>query len=251
MISLLLASSVLAFPSPAIAGEAETVDEKAISGIWYITGQPDGETTCEFHEDGHVLITDASNDTVYTAEGTYQFSDTKPVIDFELTDQASGEKDSLTLFYKLTDDHLALYDSDYKPMETNNRTEYYTRKDSGEYALLEDVIPLRLHTWTSESGLSTLVLNGKDYPADTLYFDFRDSFGNILQVGQPEKMGDSTYAVLQYTPFELSKDCSTITFYFTNPFGETKNNSYKLEVSDELLTLTDADGKELTFVPAA
>lgn len=245
----LLISSILASPSTAIASEAEITDAKAISGVWHLTGLPESETKCEFHEDGYALVSDASGDTVYTAEGTYQFSETKNTINFELTDLESGETNTLTLFYKLEDNHLALYDSDYRPMETNARTEYYTLKDSAEYNLLEEVIPLRHHTWKSESGLSTLTLNNEEYPADTLYFEFEDYNGNRMSVGQPEEMGASTYAVLEYAPFELSDDRETITFYFNNPLGETETTSYKLEVSDDALTLTAEDGKVLSFVP--
>lgn len=222
-------------------GEVKAEDAtESVVGKWCVTGGHSTETV-EFFEDGKMLLESADG---YSVEGTYEVDTENHTLDFVLTDASTDQKSEDTLYWKINGDHLAMVDSE-DPMELNIITAYYTKEDAmKDYDTEDDISGLAARAWTVKSGIDTIEIDGEKYDADKMYFVFGM---NLLQIGEPEEIGDPVYTKMMYAPYEYEDGCDKIYFFFNQPFSEETGVKYELKLSDDGLKLVAEDESEIVF----
>lgn len=222
------------------SSDVRAEDKKdTIVGTWCVTGKHADEKI-SFLEDGTLKIISGAS----AVEGTYEVDEENSSLVFELSDPNGNQKSEDTLYWKLNGDHLALLDSD-EPMELSIFTAYYTREETIDAYDTEDgIADLNRRAWTIQSGVETIEIDGVEYEADKMYYVFGM---NLLQIGEPDEIGDPVYTKMMYLPYEFSDDCANITFFFGEPFSDEGGVTYALDLSEKEMTFTKEDGTEIVF----
>lgn len=191
----------------------------------------------EFFDDGSFTVKEGEN----SGEGTYQLAETKDSMEFTLKDDATGEENTATVYLTIYGDHMAIYE-DEADSETTGNIDYYVRSEAkGQYDSEKDFDGLYT-VWNPQSGIEKIEIGGESYNANELYVRFQF---NVLQICKPEKIGDTTFKILSYAPYEFSNGCRTIEFFANDPFSDAADTSYDVEVSEGTLTFS-GDGMKIT-----
>ena len=197
-----------------LVGEVENPEDSVI-GKWCVTGGHADETI-EFLEDETMILASGGVET----KGYYMQDPTNECVYYMLESASDTQNASGILYYKINGDHLALLST-----EGEMELDIYT-------------------AWTVQSGAETIEIAGEEYDADKMYYVFGM---NLLQIGEPQNMGDGYYTKMLYAPYEYSEDCSKITFFFNEPFSEEIGVTYEMELSDDELKFVGEDGEKIIF----
>ena len=221
-----------------LVGTVENPEDSVI-GKWCVTGGHADETI-EFLEDETMILASGGVET----KGYYMQDPTNECVYYMLESASDTQNASGILYYKINGDHLALLSTEGE-MELDIYTAYYTREEAVEnYNLEDDIEGLQRRAWTVQSGVETIEIAGEEYDADKMYYVFGM---NLLQIGEPQNMGDGYYTKMLYAPYEYSEDCSKITFFFNEPFSEEIGVTYEMELSDDELKFVGEDGEKIIF----
>lgn len=217
----------------------EVSPEESVVGKWCVTGGHADETI-EFLEDETMILASGGS----KINGNYMQDPTNGCVYYMLDGASENQNESGILYYKINGDHLALLSVEGE-MELDIYTAYYTREETAaNYDTEDEIEGLQRKAWTVQSGVESIEIAGETYDADSMYYVFGM---NLLQIGQPNEMGDGYYTKMIYAPYEYSEDCSKITFFFNEPFSEEIGVSYEMEFSGTELKFTGEDGEEIIF----
>lgn len=221
-----------------LVGEVENPEDSVI-GKWCVTGGH-ADATIEFLEDETMILAGGGVET----KGVYMQDPTNGCVYYMLEGASETQNAEGILYYKINGDHLALLASD-EEMELSIYTAYYTREEAVDnYNLESDIEGLQRRAWTVQSGVETIEIAGEEYDADKMYYVFGM---NLLQIGEPQNMGDGYYTKMIYAPYEYCEDCSKITFFFNEPFSEEIGVTYDMKFAEDELKFVAEDGAEIIF----
>lgn len=218
----------------------EKEDSGELTGLWCGIESNKGNEM-EFSKDGSFTVKEGE----HSGKGTYQLK--KDSMDFTLKDDATGEEMTGTMYVKFFGNHIAICDYKWSPETTGvSAVDYYVRSEEKEKYDSEEGFAGRNTVWALQSGIETIRIGEEIYNADELYIRFQF---NVLQICKPEKMGDTTFEIVGYAPYEFSDGCSTIEFFANDPFSDKTDINYEVEVRENTL-IFKGSGMEISWVPA-